>query len=96
MVPQAIEGECQLRRRQIRLRNWFTLFWLLTFSYASHALAFGPLDLLNRSGGERLLIFLGAFALFLAGFVAFDYLLARLYPSSALRGSTTLRGGRQI
>jgi len=96
MVPQAMEAECKLRRRQHRLRNWFTLFWLLTFSYVSQALAFGPLDILTASGGERLLMFLGAFALFLAGFVAFDHLMARMYPSYGPPGSTTLRRGRQI
>jgi hypothetical protein len=96
MVPPALDDEFKLRRCQFRIRNWFTLFWLLAFSYVSQYLAFGPLDILNTSGGVRLLFFLGAFGSFLGGFVAFDYFLGRLYPSAALRGYTTLRRGRQL
>ena len=96
MVPQTLQVEGEERRRQLRLRNWFTVLWLLLFSYTSQALAFGPLGILTASGAVRLLIFLGAFAMFLGGFILFDFVMERVYPGGSIKGEGILKRGRQI
>ncbi len=96
MARQVLQLDEKARRKELHQRNIFTLLWLIIFAAAAYRLAFGALDLVNTSGGMRLIIFLAAFAFFLGGFVAFDIILARLYPKSEQSGETTTRYGRQI